>query len=288
MRKSLIVVGSVWMLALAAAEPVALDPFPLWKVPRGWSATPELLECRFTGWSAVSVNLKIPKAGICRLTFQYRTPGGTGTPLKVQFAKETTAAYPATEEWSTASFYFRAGAAGPLTLIAEGKSPCTLQIRQPRLELLTETDCRKFRLDAGDGIAAFRTMKGEPHRTVATDDHIEEGAAFLSRGKEARELRSIELPVQPGRKYRLAFWAKGAPGSFRVYVDGGWLPNTRYWSVQQTKPVSNEWKKESLEFTLPSVEAYPVLKRGLVSCRFSVPAGQEEFLLKGVELEELP
>ena len=78
MKKKLIVAGTVWMLALAAAEPIALDPFPQWKMPQGWSATPEQLECRFTGWSAVTMNLKIPKAGICRLEFRYRTPGGSG------------------------------------------------------------------------------------------------------------------------------------------------------------------------------------------------------------------
>ena len=199
MKKKLIVAGTVWMLALAAAEPIALDPFPQWKMPQGWSATPEQLECRFTGWSAVTMNLKIPKAGICRLEFRYRTPGGSGAPLKVRIDKETVAAYPATEEWSSAVCYFRADGPCPLTLIAEGKSPYTLQIGAPRLELLAEADCRKFRLDAGKGVAGFRTMKGEAHRIVPTDDHIEEGMAFLSRGKEARELRSVELPVQPGR-----------------------------------------------------------------------------------------
>lgn len=288
MKKKLIVAGTVWMLALAAAEPIALDPFPQWKKPQGWSATPEQLECRFTGWSAVTMNLKIPKAGICRLEFRYRTPGGSGAPLKVRIDKETVAAYPATEEWSSAVCYFRADGPCPLTLIAEGKSPYTLQIGAPRLELLAEADCRKFRLDAGKGVAGFRTMKGEAHRIVPTDDHIEEGMAFLSRGKEARELRSVELPVQPGRKYRLSFWVKGTPGRFRVGVDGGWLPDTRYWSVQQTKPVSSEWKKETLEFTLPAVDAYPVLKRGLLGCRFSIPAGQEELWLKDIDLEELP
>lgn len=288
MKKKLIVAGTAWMLALAAAEPVALNPFPQWKVPQGWSATPEQLECRFTRWSAVSADLKIPGAGVCRLEFQYRTPGGTGTPLKVRIDNQMSAAYPATEEWSVASLYFRTDGPCRLTLIAEGKSPYTLQIRQPRLELLTEADCRKFRLDAGKGVAGFRTMKGEPHRVVPTEDHIEEGMAFQSRGKGARELRSVELPVQPGRKYRLSFWVKGTPGSFRAGVDGGWLPDTRYWAFLQTKPVSNEWKKETLEFTLPGVDAYPVLKRGLLSCRFAIPAGQEEFLLKDVELEELP
>ena len=173
MKKKLIVAGTAWMLALAAAEPVALDPFPQWKVPQGWSATPEQLECRFTRWSAVSADLKIPGAGVCRLEFQYRTPGGTGTPLKIRLDNQMSAAYPATEEWSVASLYFRTGGPCRLTLIAEGKSPYTLQIRQPRLELLTEADCRKFRLDAGKGVAGFRTMKGEPHRVVATEDHIE-------------------------------------------------------------------------------------------------------------------
>lgn len=288
MKKSLIVVGCVWMLALAAAEPIALEPFPLWKMPRGWSAAPELLECRFTGWSAVAVNLKVPKAGVCRLNFQYRTPGGEGGPLKVRLNKETAAAYPATEEWSSASFYFRAGGECSLTFIAEGKKPYTLQIRPLRLELLTEADCGKFRLDAGDGVAAFRTMKGEPHRTVPADDHIEEGAAFLSRGKAPREMRSVELPVQPGRKYRLSFWVKGTPGHCRVGADGGWLPDSRYWSFMQTRPVSGEWKKEKLEFTLPSADAYPVLKRGLLGCRFQIPAEQEELWLKDIELEELP
>lgn len=288
MKKYLIAAGTAWMISLAAAEPIALEPFPQWKVPPNWSATPEQLEYRFSGWSAVSVNLKSPETGVCRLEFRYRTPGAEGAPLKVQVDKATVAAYPATEEWSSAAFYFRAGGPCRLTLIAEGKKPYTLQIRQPRLELLAEADCRKFRLDAGNGVAGFRTMKGEPLRTVPTDDHIEEGMAFLSRGKEARELRSIELPVQPGRKYRLSFWVKGTPGRCRVGVDGGWLPDTRYWSVQQTKPVSNEWKKETLEFTLPAVDAYPVLKRGLLGCRFSIPAEQEELLLKAVELEELP
>ncbi len=160
MKKKLIVAGTVWMLALAAAEPIALDPFPQWKMPQGWSATPEQLECRFTGWSAVTMNLKIPKAGICRLEFRYRTPGGSGAPLKVRIDKETVAAYPATEEWSSAVCYFRADGPCPLTLIAEGKSPYTLQIGAPRLELLAEADCRKFRLDAGKGVAGFRTMKG--------------------------------------------------------------------------------------------------------------------------------
>ena len=61
-----------------------------------------------------------------------------------------------------------------------------------------------------------------------------------------------------------------------------------HWSVQQTKPVSSEWKKETLEFTLPAVDAYPVLKRGLLGCRFSIPAGQEELWLKDIDLEELP
>ena len=35
MKKKLIVAGTAWMLALAAAEPVAMDPIPQWKVPQG-------------------------------------------------------------------------------------------------------------------------------------------------------------------------------------------------------------------------------------------------------------
>lgn len=288
MKTSLAFLFAGLTIPLAAASQLPVDDFSQWKTPRDWKAASGQLEHPFTKWTSASTTLKLKKEGVHRVTFRYRTPGAAGVPLKIRIGTKVAAAFPATENWSLATVYFREKSPVPFAFIAEGKKPYTLQIKEMKLEALEKTDCRKIRLNADDGVSPFRTMKGEMHQTVKVKDHIDEGAAFLCRGNGAKDLRSIELPATPGRRYRLSFWTKGSSGTLRATVDGGWFPKTKYWSFGETMPVSEQWKKHSMEFRCPTEQEYPYLKRGLISCRFTVPAGQMELFLKGIELEELP
>ncbi len=288
MKKTIAALAAGLVLPLFSAEKLPVGDFSLWSIPKNWNATPGKLEYQFVKWSSVSTTLVLPRNGVYRMSFRYRSPGAKGVPLKVQIGKQVAAAYPATETWNRAAVYFHAEGSCPFAFLAEGRTPYTLQIEFPQLERLEEPDCRKISLDANDGTAAFRTLKGEAHQTVKVTDHIDEGAAFLCRGDGAKELRSIEIPAQPGKRYRLSFWVKGSPGTLRTSVDGGWFPNVKYWSFGRVKPVSEHWKKHSLEFLYPSAEQYPYLKRRLLGCRFSIPSGQQELLLKGIEFEQIP
>ena len=275
-------------ITLAAASQLPVEDFSQWKIPRDWKAASGQLEHPFTKWTSASTTLKLKKEGLHRVTFRYRTPGAAGIPLKIRIGTKVATAFPATENWSLATIYFREKSPVPFAFIAEGKNPYTLQIKEMKLEELEKADCRKIQLNADDGVSPFRTMKGDAHQTVKVTDHIDEGAAFLCRGNGAKDLRSIELPATPGKRYRLSFWTKGTPGSLRATVDGGWFPKVKYWSFTQTLPVQETWKKHSLEFRYPTEQEYPYLKRGLLACRFAIPDGQLELFLKGIELEELP
>ncbi len=275
-------------IALSGATQLPVNEFSSWKIPQNWKHTADQLEYPFTKWSSASTALELKKEGLHRVTFRYRTPGAAGVPLKIRIGTKVAAAFPATETWSLATVYFREKSPVPFAFIAEGKNPYTLQIKEVKLEALEDADCRKIHLSADDGVSPFRTMKGDAHQTVKVTDHIDEGSAFLCRGSGAKDIRSIELPATPGKRYRLTFWTKGTLGTLRATVDGGWFPNTKYWSFGETIPVSEEWKKFSMEFRYPTEKEYPYLKRGLLSCRFSIPDGQKELFLKGIELEELP
>ncbi len=284
---SLLALGAV--LPLFAADSLPVDDFGKWKVPGTWTSAEGVLEYPFKGWSSVSTNLNLPENGVYRMRFSYRSPGAASNPLKIRIGEQVAAAYPPTETWSSGMICFH-GSKGPcrFDFIAEGKAPYTLQIKSLKLERLEEKDCRVFHLDAADGTAPFRMMKGESFQTVKAADHIDGGAAFQLRGKGEKNLRSIEFPVQPDRKYRVSFWIKGSPGTFRVFADGGWMPNVKHWSFGQTKRVSENWTRQTLEFVYPGESKYPHHRRRLLSIGFSVPAGQEELFLKDVSLELLP
>lgn len=284
---SLLALGAV--LPLFAADSLPVDDFGKWKVPGTWTNAEGVLEYPFKGWSSVSTNLNLPENGVYRMRFSYRSPGAASNPLKIRIGEQVAAAYPPTETWSSGMICFH-GSKGPcrFDFIAEGKAPYTLQIKSLKLERLEEKDCRVFHLDAADGTAPFRMMKGESFQTVKAADHIDGGAAFQLRGKGEKNLRSIEFPVQPDRKYRVSFWIKGSPGTFRVFADGGWMPNVKHWSFGQIKRVSEHWTRQTLEFVYPGESKYPHHRRRLLSIGFSVPAGQEELFLKDVSLELLP
>ena len=284
---SLLALGAV--LPLFAADSLPVDDFGKWKVPGTWTNAEGVLEYPFKGWSSVSTNLNLPENGVYRMRFSYRAPGAASNPLKIRIGEQVAAAYPPTETWSSGMICFH-GSKGPcrFDFIAEGKAPYTLQIKSLKLERLEEKDCRVFHLDAADGTAPFRMMKGESFQTVKAADHIDGGAAFQLRGKGEKNLRSIEFPVQPDRKYRVSFWIKGSPGTFRVFADGGWMPNVKHWSFGQIKRVSEHWTRQTLEFVYPGESKYPHHRRRLLSIGFSVPAGQEELFLKDVSLELLP
>ena len=274
------------MIPLFAAENLPVEPFGKWQLPRTWKSAEETLEYPFKGWSSIAGKLNLPENGVYRFRFSYRSPGAVKDPLKIRIGKQLMAAYPSTETWSVGTLYFH-GEKGicPIGFQAEGKAPYTLQLKQPKLELLKEADTQKIRLDAADGTAPFRMMKGESFQTVEAADHIDGGMAFRPRGKDGKNIRSIELPVRPDQKYRLSFWVKGTPGTFRAFVDGGWMPNVKHWSFGQTKRVSEKWTRQTLEFVYPGESKYPHHKRRLLSIGFSVPAGQSELILKDPELE---
>lgn len=275
---------------LSASEPLPVKPFSEWQIPKNWTIQDKQLEYRFTNWSSASTVLNVKKSGTYRVTFNYQTPGTAGTPLKLQIGGRVAAAYPPAEKPSRATVYFHAENDGecPFAFLAEGKKPYTLKLGTVRAERLNESDLKTITLNAKDSPSAFRAMEGEALQTVETKDHIDAGFAYLCRGNGGKALRSIEIPAQPGKTYRLTFWAKGSPGTFQVNVDGGWFPNVKYWYVRQIKRISGKWTKYALEFTYPTEEAYPYLKRRLVGCQFAIPAGQTEFLLKDLVFEQLP
>lgn len=278
------------VLILSASEPLPVKPFSEWRLPKGWTIRDQQLEHRFTNWSSASTVLNVKKGGIYRITFNYQTPGAAGTPLKLQIGGKVSAAYPPTEKTSRATVYFHAENDGecPVSFLAEGKKPYLLKLGAVQAARMSESDLKTVQLNADDGPAAFRVMKGETLQTIEVRDHIDAGSAWLCRGDGAKALRSIEIPAQPGKTYRLSFWAKGSPGTFQAGVDGGWVPNAKHWNVRQVKRISGKWTRYTLEFTYPTEEAYPYLKRRLAGCQFSIPAGQTEFLLKDLTFEQLP
>ena len=100
------------------------------------------------------------------------------------------------------------------------------------------------------------------------------------------ELATFAIPVEPGKKYVLSFYAKGSlPEDLSVRLDG--RATVTWWMFEDKKrpliPITDEWKRYDVSFT-PEEEFYSIYFQGSLAGNSKEQEGT--IWLDGLQLEE--
>ena len=119
---------------------------------------------------------------------------------------------------------------------------------------------------------------------VSAEDHLEGGFAdkIVAADKRAKGT-TFKLPVMPGLKYKLTFWAKASKTTrFNLWIDG-WTSGQKHWYAPFKLSADTEFKQYEIEFTsCPEITRY----RAMVVANFQL-LPNNDLTVKGIKLERI-
>ena len=119
---------------------------------------------------------------------------------------------------------------------------------------------------------------------VSAEDHLEGGFAdkIVAADKRAKGT-TFKLPVMPGQKYKLTFWAKASKTTrFNLWIDG-WTSGQKHWYAPFKLSADTEFKQYEIEFTsCPEITRY----RAMVVANFQLTPNND-LTVKGIKLERI-
>ena len=275
------------VLILLFADATAADFLkPRWKV----SVKDDVYTITFDKGKGGFMQGELPmKAGeYAMLTFdaEINAPGGYFTFSATGFADKLYNQYYQHAFSGKGKFYFTFYAATDtvaklqLNLASAGKD-LKMVISNLKVKKFTTFD----KLDLSEYEALHNNPKTPGMVTrVSAEDHLEGGFAdkIVATDKRAKGA-TFKLPIMPGQKYKLSFWAKASKTTrFNMWIDG-WTSGQKHWYAPFKLSADTEFAQYEIEFTsCPEITRY----RAMVIANFQLMPNND-LTVKGIKLERI-
>lgn len=295
---------------LAAVEPAAftaqVKPMPPWR-QNGDRA----FAIRYSGrdWPTLQITAAWERNTFYRIDFEARADiGEQFMTLKVGGGRQRSYKWRCSGPWARYRMYVFSGENGipSLSLHPEPGAPSGIEIRNFTVTPMTEAELQAELLPDGDfesgnpvasqWLAAHQT-EAFPGAVVANTDYLagEKNLriTFAKQQKGRPGLESLFLPMRPGKRYRLSFWARstGDDATVGAVIDT-FAPNHTggHFYRQQRFVAGREWRNFTVEAAIPAdTGQYPDLLDGVGRIRFHAVSGDpQEILLDDISFAELP
>lgn len=203
-------------------------------------------------------------------------------------------------------FYSKKGGPAELLFSFPKNKKCGAEIRGIELERVPESELTGNLYPEGDaedpetGAGNWTLLSQELPEFLSVEPNQDFLAGernfvlkFSPVKKGAAGIKTRYLPITPGRKYRLSFWAKANKKTGLHYIISLWPPEKHsgkhFWKQNQAV-LSPEWRPYSMEAEIPNdLKEYPDLAGRILYLCFRVSNNQEaaEIRLDDIVFEEI-
>ncbi len=296
--------------ALGAAEPAALaiqiTPRPPWTRSGDRAFA---LRYSGSGWPTLQITAPWERNTFYRVDFEAKADVAEKfMSLKVKGGRERNYKWRCSDGWSAYRMYIYAGEGGiqSLSLLPEPGPPAAVELRNLAVTPMTEQELQVNLLPDGDfesgspiashWLAAYKT-EPFPGSIVRNTDYLagEKNLriAFAGQEKTRPGLESLFLPMRPGKRYRLSFWARstGDDATVSAIVDTFALNHAGSHFYQQKRFIADrQWREFSVDVAIPTdTVKYPDLLEETGRIRFhAVNADPQTVLFDDIRFAEQP
>lgn len=295
-----------------AMEELNVTCQPPWRMSRNENGTPTyLLKYPGTGWPTLTFAPVLKPDTYYLLKWQMKSSvADNSAPFQavVSFGLSYNSSYHLNPDWSQYSVYFYSGkeTSTKIKFLVNPSIAKEIQLKDLQLVPVTQEKFADNLLPDGDfeQSSAFPTHWSKTYGTVTFPGSIVESQDFLAgtksmvvssveQNKGNTGINSIYLPVIPGKRYEMSFWAKSETEiTLSASVDG-WSPfkhTGKHFYKSSRFKVMPKWHFYSLNVDVPTdLTSYPDLQSKMMRLSFSWKnSGAVKVWLDGVTFRQSP
>jgi len=275
-------------LSCHATEEIKPLPDPQWKAASDAGRPCYVLDCKGDGSSpCVAIEKPLEPGAFYSLSWKLKGAGaGEDAPskasLQIDVGAKALYKYQFGAQWTVCYAYFKSddAKAAVLKIAVSDSSKGKAYLKDMELKKLSPKDFRANLLPDGNfelskdvssvwSSEAQQMPPGSAMKLLNSQDFLygERTLSISSDGAPA-SVRSIQLPVVPGQKYELRFWAKASCKAGLNATLQAWSPfghKGKHFHRGMKFSLGTEWREFSFKFEIPAkIEDYSDLRDGLM------------------------
>lgn len=300
--KTLFILAAALACALpAAADDFAISPDAQWKPASDNGKPCYAADCNGSGGATIAIEKPLEPKTFYLLSWKMKGPKSESpckASLYIDVGEKAAYSYALGAQWNPCYAYFNSGEAKKATLKMSlaGGIQGRAMAKDFAIKKIDSKDFSKNLLPDGNlelskdvlscwGSDSQQIAKGASVKISNSQDFLYgERMLLLSSDGPAVGARSIQLPVVPGLKYELRFWAK-ASCKTGIYANvQAWSPfghQGKHFHKGANFVLGMDWKECSVKIEAPSkLDIYPDLRHGLMFIVIGAAKGDEPFSIE--------